>query len=170
MGPGKQHRLIAEHAMTRRIELESRNLDRIVGRLRGAPAQHRFDARIELARAERLGQVIVGAGFETRELVLLVGARGEHDQRHGPGAFVGTQPPRKFDAAHARQHPVEHHQVGQRGLHHLERLLGAFRTQRLMPGKLQVVCNQLLDRRFVLHHQYRCRHTCPAPNRMVSIL
>ena len=40
-------------------------------------------ARQQLADAERLGQVIVGAGIESLDLVPLAPARGEHDDRRG---------------------------------------------------------------------------------------
>ena len=54
---------------------------RLVGR-RPGPAQHRLQARDELARAERLGHVVVGAGLERAHLLVLLADRGEHDDRH----------------------------------------------------------------------------------------
>ena len=44
-------------------------------------AQDRPDPGDELARAERLGQVVVGAELEAEQLVQLVVAGGEHDHR-----------------------------------------------------------------------------------------
>src|ERR1700676_4684056 len=47
-----------------------------------APAQHRTDACEELARAERLGQVIVGAQLQPHHPISLFAATGEHDDRY----------------------------------------------------------------------------------------
>jgi hypothetical protein len=44
-------------------------------------AQDAADARQQLARAEGLGQVVVGAHFQADDAVDLVGTRGEHDHR-----------------------------------------------------------------------------------------
>ena len=41
-----------------------------------------FSPRDQLARAERLGDIIVGAGLEPADAVLFLAARGEHDDRH----------------------------------------------------------------------------------------
>ena len=49
------------------------------------PAQHRADPGDQLARAERLGHIIVGAGLEAADPVALLAARGEHDDRHVGG-------------------------------------------------------------------------------------
>ena len=63
------------------IEPQRSRLQRLLRRLRRAPAQHRLDARLQLARRERLGDVVVDPGLEARDLVRLVGARGHHDDR-----------------------------------------------------------------------------------------
>ena len=141
------------------IEPQAAGFHQVIGRLRRAPAQHRLDARVQLARAERLGQVVVGAGFQAGELVALVGARGQHDDRHVLRAPVGAQPARELDAAHAGQHPVEHDQVRQRGAHHVERLLRVLGAQGLVPGELEIARDELLYRRLVFDHQYRCAMT-----------
>jgi hypothetical protein len=47
-----------------------------------APAQQRADARDELADAERLGQVVVGAALEAVDLVGLFAPRRQHQDRH----------------------------------------------------------------------------------------
>ena len=48
------------------------------------------DARDQLAHGERLGHVVVGAGVEAADLVGLLPARGQHDDRHerGRGAHL----------------------------------------------------------------------------------
>ena len=46
------------------------------------PAQHCAHARDQLFGRKRLGQIIVGPKLQADQLVRLLGARGEHDDRH----------------------------------------------------------------------------------------
>src|SRR5512138_3704163 len=48
-------------------------------------AQHGFDARHQLAHAERLGDVVVRADLEPDHTVNLFAAGGDHDDRHAAG-------------------------------------------------------------------------------------
>ena len=68
------------------IERQATQLDLLVRRdgTAGA-AQYRIDARQQLARRERLGDVVVGATIEARHLVALRGARRQHDHRQVAG-------------------------------------------------------------------------------------
>ena len=66
------------------------------------------DARDELAGAERLRQVVVGALVETEQLVGLLAARGGHDDRR---LRAGVDAAADLDAVEAGQHQVEHDQV-----------------------------------------------------------
>ncbi len=79
-------------------------------------APHRLDARRELTRRERLGDVVVGAHGEPDHLVQLVGASGDHDD-----VGVGELPdlPAHLDAVDVGQAQIEDRHV--RAL-----LLGAF--------------------------------------------
>ena len=72
------------------------------------PAQHRLDARHQLARAERLGQVVVGADREADDLVDLLGAGGQHQD---VGVRELADPPADLQAVDAGQHQVEDDQV-----------------------------------------------------------
>ena len=56
-------------------------VERFLRRFGRPPPQHRLDPRLQLARGERLGDVVVDPGLEARDLVGLVGARGQHDDR-----------------------------------------------------------------------------------------
>ncbi|CAM2192328.1 protein of unknown function [Paraburkholderia kururiensis] len=75
-------------------------------RHRALPAQHRADARHQLARIEGLGQIVVGAQFETHDAVDHVGARGEKDDRNVVAR--GTQLAQRGDAVLLGHHDVEH--------------------------------------------------------------
>ena len=79
-----------------------------VGRQRLGPAQHVADARQQLARFERLGQVVVGAHFQAEHAVDRLGARGQHDHRR---VRARPQVATQGQAILARQVEVEHDQV-----------------------------------------------------------
>ena len=80
------------------------------GERRGAP-QQRADAREQLAGGERLGEVVVGALVQGRDLVRLVGAHGQdEDRRRHPGAQLAAD----LDAAAVGEHEVQHDEVRRR--------------------------------------------------------
>ena len=115
--------------------------------------QHRVDARQQLARRERLGDVVIGAAVETHDLVLLFSARGQHDDRHFLGLLVALQRARQLEAAHVRQHPVDQHQIGA--------LIGNAGARRAHIGRFahfeaaaaQSECNHFADRPLVFDDQ-----------------
>ncbi len=74
-----------------------------------AAAQYRLHAQDQLARAEGLGDVIVGADLQAQDAVVLVATGGKHDDRHRP---LPPHPPAHLQAVHAGEHQVEHDQVG----------------------------------------------------------
>ena len=73
-----------------------------------AASQHGPDARDQLAAAERLGQVIVGAHLQSDHPVHLVALGGEHDDRD---VRLGAQAPAQRQAVLAGQHQVEQDEV-----------------------------------------------------------
>ena len=83
--------------------------------LRRAAAQYGLDARLELARREWLGHVIVDPGLETRDPIGFVASRGHHDDGELPSPGGAAQGPRKREAGWSGQHPVEKQQVRQGG-------------------------------------------------------
>jgi hypothetical protein len=72
-------------------------------------AQQRAHAGDELALAERLGHVVVGADAEADEQVGLGVQRGEHEHRDGPVALDAAA---DLVAVDAGQHDVEDDEVG----------------------------------------------------------
>ena len=74
----------------------------------GTAPQHRPDARQQLARVERLGQVVVGAELEPDDPVRLLDPRGQQDDRH---VGLGAQPAREVEATLAGEHQVEHDEL-----------------------------------------------------------
>ncbi len=77
---------------------------------REVPAsQHVAHAREQLARVERLREVIVGADLEADDAVHLVALAGQHNDRHLTG---GTQLAADGEAVFStRQHHIQHHEV-----------------------------------------------------------
>ena len=72
----------------------------------GRAPQHRLDPGDQLARAERLGQVVVGAQFQAEDAVDLVVAGGEEDHRRPVAGLA--QPAADLQAVIAGQADVEH--------------------------------------------------------------
>ena len=93
------------------IDLELADLEGggILVRGAGGVAQRHAHARQQLAGAERLGHVVVGAGVERGDLVALLAARRQHDDRHRAPL---AQPPDDLQAVHVGQAEVEDHDVG----------------------------------------------------------
>ena len=88
-------------------------VDEVRGRVRidvgAGPPEHGLDPEYELPRAERLGDVVVGAHGQAQDPVVLLAAGGDHDDRQR-GA-VGPQLTKDLDAVEARQHQVQQHEV-----------------------------------------------------------
>ena len=90
-------------------------------------AQERTHARlINSSFAERLDQVVVGAGIETRDAVTY-GVLGR-EQEYGHLAVAGAQPAADLDAVPARHHHVEHDEV-ERAHAHTRQRFGAVRGE-----------------------------------------
>ena len=130
--------------------------DAATGPLPGPP-QDRVDPEHELARAERLGHVVVGAALEPDHPVGLGAEGGQHDHRQVVAA--GAQPLADLETVDARQHQVEDHQVGGTVAQQCERALAVGGLVHLVPGGPQVGDHDLADRHVVIDHQYPChRH------------
>ena len=71
-------------------------------------AQHRPDPRDQLARRERLGQVVVGADSRGRRSCRPPPPRGQHQD---VGVAEGAHPPADLDPVDPGQHQVEHDHV-----------------------------------------------------------
>ena len=82
-----------------------------------AALEHPTDPQRQLARAERLDHVVVGAVLQADHPVGLLAERGQHDHRHGRGP---AQLPAHLESVHPGQHQIEHEQVGLVGAHQLQ--------------------------------------------------
>ncbi len=81
---------------------------------------------------DRLGEEIVGAGFQPLHPVGGLVERGDHDHRNMLGARLGLQPPADLETVHAGHHHVEQDHVGPLPRADMQRLgpLRAVRTSK----------------------------------------
>ena len=89
--------------------------------------RQRAHARDQRQFGDRLGQEIVGAGFEPAHPVGRLVERGDHDHRNMVGRRVGLQPPADFEAVHVGHHHVEQDEIAFGALADRQRLLAAHR-------------------------------------------
>ncbi len=113
-------------------------------------SQQRVNARDELARAERLGHVVVGADRQPDEQVGLAVARGQHE--HGQGT-VALDLLADFDAVETGQHEVEHDEVGAEPLAQLHAARSVTRDLDLVTLAAQPGRDRGRDRLLVLDHR-----------------
>ena len=140
--PGHPHPRNIEHevARTKRFEIAR-------GRM---AAQHGADARHQLARAERLGDVVIGAQLEADELVGFVVARGEHDDREVTRSADG---PRDVEPVEPGQSKIEDDEVRSLRAHAHERLLAGGSARDPEAGVFEEVVDEPNDLRLVVHDQ-----------------
>ena len=154
---------IAGHTARRWIELEPPRLYGRIERFRSLAPQHRTDARHQLIGGKRLGEIVVRASVQTRNLVGFFSTRGQHDQ--GQIACPGRRAP-SLGQGHpglARQHPVENGEVWQHTVHSRLGLLGTAGHNHFKAGMAQIDRDQLGNRRLVFHHQNQAHARLLAP-------
>ena len=116
---------------------------------RPAP-QHALDPRQQLARLERLGDVVVGAGLQPDDAVHRVGGRGHHDD--ADAAALLAQPARQGEPVLARQVDVEQYECRRLLLDEAAQCSAAIggADPKILPG--EIVGEQLPLRRLVIDH------------------
>ena len=113
-------------------------------------AQHGAHPGEQLARAERLGNVIVRAKLEPHHAIrLLVAPREEHDRHVRPFAKRA----RELHPILARQLEVEQHQVDRLALEHLEHLAPGRADRYAQIVLAQVFDHQLAHADVVIDHE-----------------
>ncbi len=116
VGTGENHLLavaveqaVADHVQTPGVEADHLGLALLT---EADPAQQGLDPGLQLAGAEGLADVVIGAQLQADDPVGLVGAGGEHDDRHLGQARVFAHPAAEAEAVLVGQHHVEDRQVG----------------------------------------------------------
>ena len=124
------------------------------GRLTRRAAQHRADARDHFHHAEGLGEIVVRAGVQPDDLVVLAAAgRGENDgkllrERGGAQLFQNFQP------VLAGEHDVEQHKIRHKLTHGFPERAALGKAPRLKAGRAQRIQYQLADAGVVFHTIY----------------
>src|SRR6185436_5029070 len=127
-----------------------------IGEVAISSAEHGPDPAQQLAQAEGLGHVVVGAELEADDLVDLLVARGEHQDRrlHARGA----QAAKHLEAVHPRQPDVEQHQVRRTFRGDVQALLAGAGEGHLVAFLLERVLDAPSDGVLVLDDQDRGGH------------
>ena len=115
-------------------------------------AQHALHPRHELARVERLRQVVVGADLETDDLVHVLVARGQHQDRDVRALAHAAA---DLEPVHVRQVEVEHDEGGRLRGDRIEGGAAGADGLHVVAGVLQIEGDERRDRRLVLDDQDR---------------
>jgi len=123
------------------------------------PAQHGMDARNELARVERLRQIVVGPHLEPDDAIHVLAFRGEHHDRH---VFAGgAQPSAHGEPVLAGKHEIEHHQMRRVALQLPVEIARVGKRRHLEPLFGQVSRQEIAQTNIVVDHEYlRCGSFC----------
>ena len=105
---------VARHAKGCRIELQRAARDRLFAVRRGwlHSAEQRAHASLQLARAERLGDVIVRAEFEAQHAVGFFSARAQDQDRQAIEFLVPADFLAHFEAGQLGEHQIENQKIG----------------------------------------------------------
>src|SRR5262249_8810360 len=151
------------------VEPEPPALEHLVRRARllgEAPAEHGVHPGHQLARAERLGHVVVGPELEAEDAVDLGGARREDDDRQRARRLRDSEPAADLEPVDPGQHEVEDHQGRALDLDERERALPRLRLAHGVATLLEVKAYELADVLLVLDHEDAPLHghrTQPGP-------
>ena len=148
--PELQRMAAADDAVRHRIEHDIADFDRLAGEGGADAPHHRRHPRHQLARGKRLGEIVVGAGVEAADAIILGLARGQHDDRDMRSRLVAAQAAAHLDPAGALDHPVEDDEIGRvLGRQH-QRLVAVGRGADVVTLVTKTVIEQFQQRRIVL--------------------
>ena len=130
------------------------------GRLNAVrPPQERPHACNELADAERLGEIVVGAGLETQHLVGLLAPRRQHENRHGAVHRVAPDGAAERHTVEAWQHDVEDEQVEEPPTRFGEAVASVRDGDDIQPLQPEVEADEVADVGVVLHQEDTSRRS-----------
>ena len=156
LGRRKLH-VLAVHCNTMRAAVDlkcpdAKDVSRLLRRLGDAP-ENCPDAQHELLRAERLGQVVIGAERESANTILLLFPRREHEHGDIARCIVGSQLLEHVVAGHAGEHQVEHDQNRVLLPRLCDRVRAAGRRRNAVPGLYEVERHEGRNIRLVVHDE-----------------
>jgi len=155
-----------EHAMRGAVDAQAADLHAAVFVVFARTTHHCADAGQQFARGKRLDHVVVDAGLQPANAVVLFAARGQHDDRDVAGQRFAAPAAGQFQPAGTRQHPVQQDQVGDaladRGL----RLAGVASVRGFEIALAQGIGDHVADGWFVIDDQdaflHVGQHVCAA--------
>ena len=115
------------------------------------PPEHRANACLEHPGLHRLDHVVVGARLQPGHHVHVVGARGQHDDRYVTG---GAYAAADLESVYARQHQIEHDDVGQVRTQPVQPLLAGLHRAHAVPVLGQGQLKALPHGRVILDQQH----------------
>ena len=133
------------------VEADTGRFKLLVARPRGGALQNRVDSREQYLRAEGFCNILICAERKALELILLFGARGQHEHRHirdVPKFFQSLK------TVHLRHHDIEENQRDVRfPLEYFERLSAVFRLQHLEALHPEIIADQRAHARLIVRNQ-----------------
>ena len=155
--------------MSREVHRHLAELQCLLGGVGLGAAHHRAQSSAQLAQAERLWNVVVGAAVEPAHPVRFLAARGQHDDRERARLRRATDLAADFDAGNQRQHPIEQHDVGFALGNAHQRLFAVARLGDLETVLFEIVAQQGDERRLVFDDQdERAGHAWVRPGDTIS--
>ena len=150
---------VAQHAMGRQVHHQAAIGQYVTRGRRLGPPQHRPHPRHQLAGAERLGDVVVGADLQSAHAVRLLAARRQHDDRLAARGGLAPDLPAHFEPGDERQHPVEDDQVRLAFLDRRQPFLAVDGDRHAVALFFEVVAQQLDQCRLVFDNQNMRTHS-----------
>ena len=152
--PTGERELVAveRHAQGGQVDGQRADDERLLSLFRGHAAQHRTDARHDLAGGEGLDDVVVRADVQAEDAVGILVARGDHEDGH---ARYAADAPADLHAVDAREHDVQQDQRGRGGVKERERLLAGARRQAGPALGLDILGQNLYNLFVVVHNENR---------------
>jgi hypothetical protein len=105
-------------------------------------AQHNLDAGQQFTRIEGFDDVIIRAHLQPNDAIDRGPARGQHD--HGDLRAFAKRPA-QFEPVHARQHQVQHDEIGQEAFQHTPHGLAILRRSCDQPGIAKIFTEQIAN-------------------------
>lgn len=114
-------------------------------------SQDCLDAGGQLARGEGFGHVVVGSKLQADDPVDLVPLGGKHDDRY---RGEGTESPADLQPIDAREHQIQHHEIGRVGEGTVEGLLAIAQGLHLTALAFEIAAHDLGDVGIVIHDKH----------------
>ncbi len=121
--------------------------------LRRLPPEDRLDAEQELANAERLDDVVVGAELEAHDPVDLLPLRRHHDDGDVQRGLIALERLADLEAGDVREHQVEEEHVRERGARELQPFEPGLGDGHVVAGLGEVVAKHLAEVELVIDHE-----------------